>query len=125
MNEPRKHKPRFLSKFLFLDVLTDRSTRPMLIYVVIIILIGAWLYQWLEGWHWLDSLYFVVITLTTIGYGDFTPTTPLTKLITIFYSINGVVLLLTFFDIIRRYRRMETAIRGQACKRPCRRGVRD
>jgi uncharacterized membrane protein (DUF106 family) len=113
MNEPRKHKPRFLSKFLFLDVLTDRSTRPMLIYVVIIILIGAWLYRWLEGWNWLDSFYFVVITLTTIGYGDFTPTTPLTKLITIFYSINGVVILLTFFDIIRRFRRMELPSAGR------------
>lgn len=46
----------------------------------------------------------MVITLTIIGYGDFSPTTPLTKVITIFY---GIVILLTFFDIVRRYRHLE------------------
>jgi len=78
----------------------------MLIYLVIVILFGSVLYHYLEGWSWIDSFYFVVITLTTIGYGDLTPTTNLTKLITIFYGINGVIVLLTFFDIIRTYRHM-------------------
>jgi uncharacterized membrane protein YuzA (DUF378 family) len=49
----------------------------------------------------------VVITFTTIGYGDFSPTTPITKLITIFYGVNGVIVLLMLFDVIRRKRRWE------------------
>jgi len=106
-SKPRRPVPRMLEKAFFLDVLLDPRTRPVLIYVGIILLIGAGLYHWLEGWDWIDSFYFVVITLTTIGYGDFTPTTPLTKLITIFYGINGVIVLLTFFDIIRRHRRID------------------
>lgn len=106
MSKHPKPRSKFLSKLFFLDVLADPSTRPILIYVGVILLIGAALYHWLEGWDWIDSFYFVVITLTTIGYGDFTPTTPFTKLITIFYGINGVVVLLTFFDIIRRSRQM-------------------
>jgi Na+/H+-dicarboxylate symporter len=68
------------------------------------IVIGAALYHWLEGWSWLDSIYFVVITLTIIGYGDFSPTTPLTKLITIFYGLNGVILLLMLLDVVRTLR---------------------
>lgn len=103
----RKHKKlsRFrLRSFLFLDLLLDRRTRPVFIYTVVVICVGSALYHWLEGWSWLDSFYFVIITLTTIGYGDLHPTQPATKLITIFYGINGIVLLLMFFDIIRTAR---------------------
>ena len=89
---------------LMLDILMDPRTRPFFVYIVLNILIGAAFYHWLEGWSWLDSVYFVVITLTTIGYGDFSPTTPITKVITIFYSINGVILLLFLFDLVRTVR---------------------
>ena len=103
-----QHKKRFhflfLPKMLFLDVLFNRKTRPILIYAAVVITLGAALYHWLEGWSWLDSIYFVVITLTTIGYGDLHPTTPVTKLITIFYGINGIVLILMLFDVIRKIR---------------------
>jgi hypothetical protein len=112
MNQAKKFKPRLLSDVLFLDILFDSRTRPVLIYVTFIILIGAILFRWLEGWSWIDSIYFVIITLTTIGYGDFTPSTPLTKLITIFYGINGVIVLLAFFDIIRRYRALRITGNG-------------
>lgn len=46
----------------------------------------------------------MVITLTTIGYGDFVPTMPGTKLLTILVSLNGVAVLLMLFDEIRRVR---------------------
>ncbi len=49
----------------------------------------------------------MVITLTTIGYGDLVPTTPISKLVIIFYGVNGIVILLMFFDVIRRARRWE------------------
>jgi hypothetical protein len=102
---PEKKRPSYLlRRTLFLDVLLDPRTRPIFIYAVIIIGVGTALFHWLEGWSWVDSLYFVVITLTTIGYGDFSPTTPLTKLITVFYGLNGVILLLVLFDVIRQLR---------------------
>ena len=104
MSSSRKRTPIPFYRTLFLDLFFDPRTRPIFLYAVAMIGIGAALFHWLEGWSWLDSFYFVVITLTTIGYGDFSPTTPLTKLITIFYGLNGVILLLMLFDVVRTLR---------------------
>ncbi len=103
MKQDRKHFG-CLSRFLFLDLIFNRKTRPIFVYAIIIIGMGAVLYRWLEGWSWLDAIYFVVITLTTIGYGDLHPTLPITKVITIFYGINGIVIILLIFDVIRKTR---------------------
>lgn len=106
MSNSKKSRTRRipLMKTLFLDLLVDPKARPIFIYVAVFITVSAAVFHWLEGWGWLDSIYFVVITFTTIGYGDFSPTTPLTKLITIFVGLNGVAILLMLFDEIRRVR---------------------
>jgi len=104
MTKTTRKRSRPLARTLMLDILMDPRTRPFFIYMVLNIVFGAVIYHWLEGWSWLDSFYFVVITLTTIGYGDFSPTTPLAKLITIFYSLNGVIMLLVLFDLVRSVR---------------------
>ncbi len=44
--------------------------------------VGTTFYHFVEGWRWLDSLYFCVITLATVGYGDFSPRTDLGKVFT-------------------------------------------
>ena len=49
---------------------------------------------------------------TTIGYGDFSPTTPLTEVITMFYWGNGVIVLLMLFDVVRRLRRWDIGDRS-------------
>ena len=98
---------RFFSKLFFLDLWRNSSARPVLIYAVVIVLAGMFIFHWLEKWDYLDSLYFVVITLTTIGFGDFSPTTTLSKTITIFYGLNGIVILLVLFDLIRQVRKTE------------------
>jgi hypothetical protein len=89
---------------LFLDLFLDRKARPIFIYAAVFIVVSAALFHWLEGWSCLDSIYFVVVTFPTIGYGDFAPTMALTKIITIFVGLNGVAILLMLFDEIRRVR---------------------
>lgn len=103
MNHDRSRK-KPLVNFLFLDILFDRRTRPIYFYMMTIIVGGAAMYHWLEGWSWLDAVYFVVITLTTIGYGDLVPTQPVTKILTIFFSLNGLIVIGFVFDIVRRLR---------------------
>lgn len=60
------------------------------------ILSGTLFYSRFEDLRWLDSLYFSVITLTTIGYGDFVPSTDLGKAFTIGYVITGTGIMIGF-----------------------------
>lgn len=46
-----------------------------------------------EQWCIIDSLYFTVVTFTTVGYGDLFPTTEVAKLFTSLYSLTGVSIL--------------------------------
>jgi hypothetical protein len=92
---------RPIRSLFLLDVLRDRDSRPVLIWALTVLLLGTLVYHWLEGWSYLDSLYFCVISLATVGYGDFTPTTEIGRAFTIVYVINGIVILLALFDRIR------------------------
>lgn len=100
-----------IRSLFLIDVLRDHDSRPVLTYAVITLLLGTLVYHWLEGWNYLDALYFCVISLATIGYGDFVPTTQIGRAFTIIYVINGIVILLALFDRIRivRARRIEAS----------------
>jgi voltage-gated potassium channel Kch len=58
--------------------------------VLLLLASGAHIYHRLEGWSYLDALYFTVITLTTVGYGDFSPQTNLGKLFSMLYIFLGL-----------------------------------
>lgn len=66
------------------------------------IFVGTWFYRQFEPTitTWVDAYYFTVITLTSIGYGDFSPTVPLTKIFTTFYVIIGIGILAGFIGLV-------------------------
>lgn len=68
----------------------DAEFRVLAIIVGALLLIGTSFYHQVEGWGWLDSLYFCVITLTTVGYGDFSPHTAAGKVFTMLYLLLGI-----------------------------------
>ncbi len=74
----------------------------ILVLVIVLFLIGTLSYQLLEGWTWIDSLYFSVTTLTTIGYGDLHPTNDVSKIFTIFYVIAGISIVLYVLSNLRQ-----------------------
>ncbi len=70
--------------------LKDPQFRALFISIIILLLGGMVFYHYVEGWSWLDSLYFSVITLATVGYGDFSPQTAVGKIFTMIYIILGL-----------------------------------
>lgn len=68
--------------------------------VLLFILVASIVFHGLEDWSWVDSFYFAVITLTTVGYGDPVPTHDASKIVAAIYSLVSVPLLLLTISII-------------------------
>lgn len=82
------------------SLLRDRETRGAVYLVIVVLVSGMIFYHSVEGWTWLDSLYFSVITLTTVGYGDFAPHTDAGKIFTIIYILVGLGILAGFVTLL-------------------------
>jgi voltage-gated potassium channel len=63
----------------------------------------------LEGWDAADCAYFAIVTLTTVGYGDLSPSTSGGKLLAMVLSISGLVVvtasLTELIEAVVRHRR--------------------
>ena len=57
-----------------------------------LLLVGTLVFHYLEDWTLLESFYFTVATLTTVGYGDLVPTSDISRVFTAFYILAGVAL---------------------------------
>lgn len=64
--------------------------RVYLAVLLAIILLGAVAFSYLEKQSFTDALYFVVVTIATVGYGDIHPTTTPGKLTAVLLIITGV-----------------------------------
>lgn len=65
--------------------------------------IGTAGYMVIEGWNFLDSLYMVALTLSTVGYSEVHPISPAGRVFTIFLIISSVSLVLYMAGIIVKF----------------------
>ena len=86
-----------------ISFLLDKGYRDLLITTAAVLSLGTVVYHYLENWSWLDSIYFSVTTLTTVGLGDLSPQTNAGKIFTIFYIIIGIGIILTFINTIYQH----------------------
>ncbi len=68
------------------------------IAALVLLVTGTIVYHLLENWSWVDSLYFSTVALTTVGFGDLTPTSDAAKLFTVVYLLSGVTILVSFLN---------------------------
>ncbi|KAG0054275.1 hypothetical protein BGZ83_011617 [Gryganskiella cystojenkinii] len=89
--------------------------------------IGALIFIYLEHWTFLEALFFVMVTITTIGFGDRVPVTTGGRIFTIFYGAGGIVLLALAVNAIRYviledlHRRFAIRAKERKAKRDARR----
>ena len=83
----------------------DQASRGILITAGLLLVAGTIIFMIIEGFSLIDSFYFSFITLATIGYGDFSPSTDLGKLVTVMYSIAGLGIMAALISAIATQRR--------------------
>ena len=76
---------------------TDKL-RIAILGLMIMIFIGTVGYNAIEGWDLLDALYATIVTLSTVGYGDFFPRSEAGRIFTIVFVIFGVGIM--FYTIV-------------------------
>jgi len=64
--------------------------RGALVFITVVVVVGVLGYRFLEGYSWLDAFYMVAITLTTVGYREVQPLSPLGQIFTIGLLAGGL-----------------------------------
>ena len=86
------------------------STRIVGGLSLLVLGIGTVVYRILEDWSWVDSFYFSAVALTTVGFGDLTPTTDASKIFTVFYIFSGISLIgVLLNEFMKRHARRVSA----------------
>lgn len=60
---------------------------------IALLALGTVVYHIIEDWSWVDSFYFSSVALTTVGFGDLSPSSDVSKLFTVFYLFVGIALI--------------------------------
>ncbi|KAI9296411.1 voltage-gated potassium channel [Neoconidiobolus thromboides FSU 785] len=63
--------------------------------------IGTIIFCILEDWGFVDGLYFILVTNTTIGFGDVFPNNQSSQIFLFFYALIGIVFMGLFINAIR------------------------
>jgi hypothetical protein len=66
------------------------QTTTTLILAAVFLFGGALAYVFLEKWSYTEAIYFTVITLTSIGFGDYLPSNTASRVFTMFFIILGL-----------------------------------
>ncbi len=92
----------------------DPETKALPLVAGALVLTGTLFYWRFEDWTIIEALYFCVVTLTTVGYGDLTPTSAGTQIFTIVYILTGFGVLVALLTSVAEKYIEQKAERGGA-----------
>ena len=76
----------------------DPRSRGILTIALGLVAGGAFFDRGVEDLSWVDSFYFTIVTLTTVGYGDISPQTTGGKVFTMVYLLIGIGILVALIS---------------------------
>ncbi|KAL6445636.1 hypothetical protein ACFW04_000864 [Cataglyphis niger] len=82
----------------------DEFNLPISVAIIILlayIFIGATLYYMWEEWSFFESFYFVFISMSTIGFGDYVPKNPIYMMCSIVYLVFGLALTSMCINVVQ------------------------
>lgn len=85
-----------LIKIILNGIRHDQEFRFLLIFIALLLTCSTLFYTKYEGWSIVDSLYFSVMTMSTVGYGDFVPSTASSKIFTIVFTFLSIGVFVAF-----------------------------
>ena len=95
-----------VSKATKLDIY-EHIYKVLALAAFLLLAMGTVVYHFLENWSWVDSLYFSVVAVTTVGFGDLSPSTDGSKLFTVLYILLGITIVTTYLNNRFKYRAYE------------------
>jgi voltage-gated potassium channel len=83
------------NKMKYLEILLDNLKKDKTGIIGVLIIIFILLYGilgsiFIMNLNIFDSIYYTIITIATVGYGDIIPVTPLQKIFSVTLAISGV-----------------------------------
>ncbi len=82
----------------------DPETRALPAVAAALVVTGTLFYWRFEDWTVVEAFYFCIVTLTTVGFGDLSPTTAGTQLFTVVYILTGFgVLVALLTSVAQQY----------------------
>ncbi|CAL4093458.1 unnamed protein product, partial [Meganyctiphanes norvegica] len=72
-----------------------------LLILLIYIFVGCIIYTFWESWTYFEAFYFIFISMTTIGFGDYVPQHPAFMMMTTVYLVFGLALTAMCINIIQ------------------------
>mmetsp|Transcript_2413 Transcript_2413/g.7316 ORF Transcript_2413/g.7316 Transcript_2413/m.7316 type:complete len:282 (+) Transcript_2413:67-912(+) len=91
----------------------ETTTQQLLVLcslLISFIMLGGMLFSFLEGWPLLSACYFSACTLMSIGFGDYLPTSAVSRLLTAVFVMLGLGVAASLFALLQ----LHVEIRGES-----------
>ncbi|KAL6409998.1 hypothetical protein AUP68_06406 [Ilyonectria robusta] len=85
----------------FMLTFSQRTLMLQTITFLMYLLLGSCVFSKVEDWNYLDAVYWADVTLFTVGFGDYAPTTTFGRALLIPYVLFGIISLGLVIDSVR------------------------